>query len=489
MIFVLSIKIFNSIYLYANRKSKQNTTHMQKLNWLYVSKITLIASVGGFLFGYDASVISGAFPFMVDYFHLSPTMQGIAVGSVGLGAISGPLLGLYFTQRYGSRKIMLTAALLFIVSAIGCAVAFTIWDFIFWRAITGAGIGLAMMSSPIYIAELSPVHLRGRLVNINQLTNVLGINIAIVAAYFLSFPGWGWRWMMGSELVPAAILFIGLFFIPESPRWLIRKGYHIKGLQILTKINGEIQAKKELQEIQQGIEKEGLIVDKLLQPSYKKVFLIAIVLMIFSQINGVNVILTYAPTILENAGFSKGTDAILNSIPIYVFILITTILSFWLINRFSRRGLLITSILLMAIGHMIMAIVLQLHLPSMYILIPMLISTGAFTLGFAPLSWIIVSEIFPNRIRNKGLAIVCSFLFLSTFFANQTFPMLTHWFSKQFGQPAGVYWVFFGICLACVFFSYKMVPETKGLSLEQISELWQEKSLHKKDALGFELQK
>ncbi len=453
----------------------QSTAQIANLDWLYILKIALVASVGGLLFGYNLSVISGAFPFLVEYFELSPVAQGIAVSSASLGAIIGPLLGLRFAKRYGTRTIMFMAAILLIVSAIGCALAFTIWDFIFWRAVTGAGVGLAMMSSPIYIAELSPTHIRGRLVNINQLANVVGINIAMVVAYFFSFPEWGWRWMIGSGLIPAAILLIGLFFIPESPRWLIAKGQRAKGLKVLTKINGTVEGEKEFQEIQQGIESDKMELGKAFQPNLRKVFVIAIVLMMFSQINGVNVMLTYAPKILADAGIAKGSDAILNSIPIYTFILVSTILSFWFIKKFSRRGLLIASILFMAFGHAMMAVVLQMDLPALYILLPLLICAGAFTLGLAPLSWIIVSEIFPNNVRNVAMAIVCSSLYLFAFIAEQTFPMLTHWFSMLFGHSSGVYWIFFVICIAGAFFSYRMIPETKGLSLEQISGFWRGK--------------
>lgn len=453
-----------------------NTPFMQRLNWLYIIKITLIASVGGFLFGYDLSIISGAFPFMVDYFHLSPTMQGITVSSAELGAIVGPLVGLRFTKRFGSRKIMLVSAIMFIVSATGCTFAFGIWDFIFWRVIMGAGVGLAMMSSPIYIAELAPTNIRGWLVNVNQLSNVTGITLAMIVDYFFSFPGWGWRWMFASGIVPSAFLLVGLFFIPESPRWLIGRGLYDEGLKILRRINGDAQAQKELQEIRKGMENDKMELGRVWHLGSKRVLIIAIILMIFSQINGVNVILTYAPAILAEAGFSKGTDAILNSIPIYVFILLTTIISFWPIKQFSRRGLLITSVLIMAIGHVMMAVFIQQQLPHSYILIPMFISTGAFTMGLAPLSWIIVSEIFPNNMRNAGLAIVCSFLFLFAFVAEQTFPMMTHWFNVQFGQTSGVYWVFFGVCVACAVFSYKMIPETKGLSLEEMGRIWQKKN-------------
>jgi len=358
------------------------------------------------------------------------------------------------------------------VSAVGSAWSFSIWDFAFWRFIGGVGVGLAMISSPIYIAELSPPEKRGSLVNVNQLSNVIGINLAVIAGYFFSFEGWGWRWMFGSAAIPTVFLLIGLMFIPESPRWLASKDRTTDALDILTKINGKVIAENELKEIEQELKQETGAFRELFQPGIKIALFIGIVLMIFSQINGVNMMLLYAPTILADAGISIGSSAILASIPVYVFIFICTIIAFGLIKHFSRRGLLITSILFMALGHVIMAINLHQHWPPLLTLIPMFIGTGAFTLGFAPLSWIIVSEIFPNKIRSKALALVCFFLFLSSFITAQFFPMLTNWFSIHFGSTADVYLIFAGLCITCAIFSWKMVPETKGLSLERIGEFW-----------------
>ena len=192
-------------------------------NKLYVYKIALVASMGGFLFGYDLVVIAGALPFLVDYFHLTPAMKGFAVSSAIFGAISGPLIGLWVADHLGRRRTMMLAATCFMVSTIGTAFADTIWYFAFWRFLGGIGIGLAMISSPIYIAELSPPHIRGSLVNVNQLSNVIGINLAVIVGYLFSFGDFGWRWMFGSQAVPVLFLILGLLLIPESPRWLAAK--------------------------------------------------------------------------------------------------------------------------------------------------------------------------------------------------------------------------------------------------------------------------
>ena len=449
--------------------------HSSKRSGSYIFKITLVASVGGFLFGYDLVIIAGALPYLSEYFQLSPAMKGLAVSSAILGSIAGPLFGFWFTERLGRRKTMMIASFCFMISAVGSAFAFSIWDFAFWRFVGGIGIGLAMISSPIYIAELSPPEKRGSLVNVNQLSNVIGINLAVIAGYFFSFDGWGWRWMFGSAIIPTAFLLIGLLFIPESPRWLASKARADDALDILTKINGRVIAENELREIEKELNQETGAFRELFQPGIKIALFIGIVLMIFSQINGVNMMLLYAPTILADAGISFGSSAILTSIPVYLFIFICTVIAFGLIKRFSRRGLLITSILFMALGHIIMAINLHQHWPPLFTLVPMLIGTGAFTLGFAPLSWIIVSEIFPNKIRGKALALVCFFLFFSSFITAQFFPMLTDWFSIHFSSTAGVYLIFAALCITCAIFSWKMVPETKDLSLERIGEFWRDK--------------
>jgi sugar porter (SP) family MFS transporter len=440
---------------------------------LYIYTIVLVASIGGFLFGFDLVVIAGALPFLEQYFHLSPAMKGFAVSSAILGAVTGPLFGLWFTERIGRRKTMMLAAFFFMVSTIGSALAVTIWDFGIWRFMGGVGIGLAMMSSPIYIAELSPPHLRGVLVNVNQLSNVIGINLAVIVGYLFSFEGWGWRYMFMAQAVPVVLLIAGLIFIPESPRWLASRNRVGEALDVLTKINGDAVARNELKEIDKELKQETGAFHELLQPGVKKALIIGIVIMVFSQINGVNMMLIYAPSILAEAGITIGTNAILSSIPVYLLILVTTIIAFAMIKKYSRRGLLITSVLFMTLGHIIMAINLQQHWPPLFTLIPMLIGTGAFTLGLAPLSWVIVSEIFPNRIRGKALAVVCFFLYAASFVTAQFFPMLTNWFNTKFNSPAGVYWIFAGICAACAWFSWKMVPETKGISLESISEFWQ----------------
>lgn len=450
----------------------------------YIFGVTLVASVGGFLFGFDMAIIAGALPFLEVEFHLSPAMKGAAASSAILGAIVGPLFGLWFADKLGRRKTMMIAALFFMASTIGTAFAGSIWDFNIWRFAGGLGIGLAMMSSPIYIAELSPPDKRGALVNVNQLSNVIGINLAVIVGYLFSFDEWGWRWMFASQAVPVLFLTVGLMLIPESPRWLASKGRMEQALAILKKVNIAGIAEQELSNIQKALSAATGSFRELLQPGIRKALFVGIVMMIFSQINGVNMILLYAPSILGEAGISVGSNAILSSIPIYIFIFICTLAAFGLIRRFSRRGLLIASVCGMCIAHLLMAFILRGDYPPIATLIPMLLGAGSFTLGLAPLSWVIISEIYPNHVRGKALAVVCFFLYLSSFVTAQFFPVLTDWFTRQYNDPAGVYILFALICAACVVFSWKMIPETKGLSLEDIPSLWTDKPVNKESHGG-----
>jgi sugar porter (SP) family MFS transporter len=444
-----------------------------QVNILYVAGVACVASAGGFLFGYDLALIAGALPFLKLEFSLSSAMEGWAASSAALGAIIGPLLGLWFADAIGRRRTMMGSAMLFLASTIGCAVAPSIEQFAIWRMVGGMGVGLAMISCPIYIAELSPPHLRGTLVNINQLLGVVGINLAVVTGYLVAEYSGGWRLMFATQGLPVAILILGLLLVPESPRWLAAKGHRARALEVLERINGPDRAKHELDEILSDVGmSQAAGPAEVLKPYCRKPLQLGIILMIFSQINGVNMILLYAPTILNDAGIAVGSNSILSSMPTYLTILLATFVSFTLIERYTRRGLLIASTLGMGFSHVLMAALLASQVPPLTLLVPMMLAAGAFTVGLAPLSWIVVSEIFPNRVRSPALAIVCIFLFGSSFLTVQVFPVAMDWLRQATGSPAPMYLVFAAICVSCSIFTWRMMPETKDVSLEAIGEFW-----------------
>lgn len=442
-------------------------------NLRYVAGVAFVASAGGFLFGYDLALIAGALPFLTRDFALSSAVAGWAASSAILGAIIGPLLGLWFADAIGRRRTMMASAMLFLVSTVGCAMAPTVWQFAIWRLIGGMGVGLAMISCPIYIAELSPPHLRGTLVNVNQLVGVIGINLAVLVGYFVAEYGGGWRLMFASQGVPVAFLIVGLLMVPESPRWLAAKGYLERAFAVLQRINGSDRAKQELDEIVRDVHATcSAATAEVFQPYCRKPLQVSVILMIFSQVNGVNMILLYGPTILHDAGVSFGSNAVLTSVPTYLTIFVATLISFPLIHRYSRRGLVIASTLGMGFSHLLMAALLAAHAPALTVLIPMMLGAGTFTVGLAPLSWIIVAEIFPNRVRSPALAVVCVFLFGSSFVTAWLFPIAMDWLRQTTGTPAAMYGVFAAICVSCSLFTWKMMPETKGVSLEAIGEFW-----------------
>ncbi|MEI6392153.1 MAG: sugar porter family MFS transporter [Verrucomicrobiota bacterium] len=439
------------------------------LRYLYL--ITLVAAVGGFLFGYDLSLISGAIIFLKAEWSLSPFWVGAVTGSAILGCPFGPLAGAWLADTLGRNKSLILAAGLFIASAIGCAFANGVWDFSFWRFVGGVGVGLASTISPMYIAEVAPAQLRGRLVVINQLAIVIGLSLSVYVTYLFSFGG-HWRWMFATMALPAGAFLLGLFFLPRSPRWLAARGNYEEALQVLTTINGPTQAERELGEIRAELREESGGFRGLFAPGVRLAVLIGVAIMIFQQINGVNMILLYAPTIFMEAGISKAPDAILNSVYLMSWITLCTVVAFWLTAKFGRRPILIWGTIAMSAGHVLMFLRFTYSLPPLVTLAGMFLAAGAFTLTLAPLGWVILSEIFPNRIRNKAMSLATMLMFIASYITVNLFPMVLDKFKNAYGNPGGTFLIFAGICLACSLFVWRMLPETKDKTLEEIGGYW-----------------
>ncbi len=438
---------------------------------VYLYAIVLVAAVGGFLFGYDLSLISGAIIFLKAEFALTPFWFGVVAGSAILGCPFGPLLAVWMADAVGRRKTLILSAVLFMVSALGCAAAGTMMQFIVWRFVGGMGVGLASTISPMYIAEVAPARLRGRLVVVNQLAIVLGLSMSVLVTYWLSF-GEHWRWMFATQVAPVFCLMVGLVLVPESPRWLAAMGKSQAALAVLAKINGRTQAEKEMKEILAELGEESGGFSELLRPGVRLALVLGIVLMVFSQINGVNMILLYTPTLFLEAGISTAPDAILNSVFIDGWIMLCTIISFWLTRTFSRRSLLVCGTIAMAMGHVLMFLNFTYRLPTIATLAAMLVPTGAFTLTLAPLSWVVLSEMFPNRVRGKAMSLCTCAMFASSYITVNVFPMVLDWFKAHFGQPGGTFLIFTSICLLCSLFVWGTLPETKDRTLEEIGAFW-----------------
>jgi hypothetical protein len=295
--------------------------------------------------------------------------------------------------------------------------------------------------------------------------------LSVIVAYWLSFGGY-WRWMFATQILPVACLMAGLMFIPESPRWLASVGKAARALTVLVRINGRVTAEKELTDIQAELGEESGGVLELFRPGIRFAVLIGVVLMVFSQINGVNMILLYTPTLFMEAGITDAPDAILNSVYIDLWITLCTVIAFWLTRTFGRRSLLIVGALAMAAGHSLMYLNFIYHFPTALTLAVMLLPTGAFTLTLAPLSWVVLSEIFPNRIRSKAMSLATCVMFASSYAIVNVFPVVLEWFRNRFGHPGGTFLIFAGICVACSLFVWRTLPETKDKTLEEIGEIW-----------------
>jgi sugar porter (SP) family MFS transporter len=448
----------------------------KKASVRYLYLITLVAAVGGFLFGYDLSLISGAIIFLKAEWNLSPFWMGAVAGSAILGCPFGPLAGVWLADTLGRNKTLILSSGLFIVSAVGCALARGMFDFSLWRFIGGVGVGLASTVSPMYIAEVAPARLRGRLVVINQLAIVVGLSLSVYVTYLFSFGG-HWRWMFATMAFPAAVFLLGMFFVPRSPRWLAARGDYNEALEVLTVINGRTQAETELKEIRQELGEEEGGFRELFAPGVRLALLIGVLIMIFQQINGVNMILLYAPTIFMEAGISKAPDAILNSVYLMSWITLCTVAAFWLTAKFGRRPILIFGTLAMAAGHVLMFLRFTYSLPPLVTLAGMFLAAGAFTLTLAPLGWVILSEIFPNRLRGKAMSLATMLMFAASYITVNVFPVMLDKFKIAFGNPGGTFLIFAGICVACSLFVWRMLPETKDKTLEEIGRFW----LHQND--------
>jgi sugar porter (SP) family MFS transporter len=461
---------------------------------LYVYLVSLIAAVGGFLFGYDLAVISGAQLFLQERFQLEPAQLGFATSSAILGCIIGPILGGTLSDAVGRRRTLIIAAALFGISAVGTALPKTILQFNVFRIIGGMGVGLASVVSPMYIAEIAPARIRGRLVTLNQFAIVIGSVGSIIVAYFLALyvsPGhWNpdaflssyltegnvWRWMFGLECVPILAFLIALNFIPQSPRWLMQKNRAHEALVVLTRIDGPASAEAEVKEISESLllesEAKAATLKELWLPGIRIALLVGIALAVFQQWSGANALGFYAPIIFREAGFQQASDALFQTVLMQLFNIFCVILALWLVGRFKRRPILLVGTYGMVVGLTVVGAVFALKAKGMFVLLAMLATMLAYQISLAPLAWLIISEIFPTRVRAKGMGIASICLWISCYTLLQTFPSIKYYLEHLSGSAAGMFCVYAVVCLVAFVFCFKMVPETKDKTLEEIAKAW-----------------
>lgn len=462
-----------------------------RTNLSYLVPICLVATLGGLLFGYDTGVISGAIEFLTARFHLDVVMKGWASGCVLIGCATGVLIVGPISDRFGRKKALLLAALLFLVSALGTALPTEIWTFILFRWLGGIGIGIASMSTPMYIAEIAPAHLRGRLVSVNQIAIVGGILVVYFVNYFIARCGdqaWneanGWRWMFASGLFPSIAFVLLLFAIPESPRWLVEMGHASKAETILTKVAGADFARAELGSIREALSGEKGNWAELFSRTLRLPLIVGILLAILQQVTGINVFLYFGTTIFKNMSASTGVDAgMLQQIIVGGASALSTVVAIATVDKWGRKPLMFLGATGMGFSLLAMGLMAQTMsdpaAASGWMLLVIIVYVVCFGLSVGPVTWVILSEIYPTAIRGRALGLATFFLWISDYAVTQTFPIMDakdSWFVQHFNHafPFYVYAVF---CLALVLVLWRLVPETKGRSLEEIERSWQKPAI------------
>ncbi len=456
---------------------------MKKTNTQYILFISLVSAMGGLLFGYDWVVIGGAKPFYEAFFGIaqSSVLQGWAMSSALIGCLCGAIVSGFLSDKYGRKYLLIAAAALFFITSIGSGFATTFILFITARIFGGVAIGLASNLSPMYIAEVSPAHARGKFVSINQLTIVIGILAAQVINWLIAQPvpfgasgtyilqSWngqiGWRWMFWSCAVPAAFFFLFMWFIPESPRWLAKKkGGHSAARSILARIGGEEYAAAEIAEIEKTLTRseEKIDIKTLFQPGVRKVMVIGIVLAVFQQWCGINVIFNYAQEVFAAAGYGV-SDMLFNIIITGSVNLIFTFVGMFTVDRLGRKALMLIGAGGLAGIYAVMGVFYFIHLQGLPVLILVVGAIACYAMSLAPVTWVILSEIFPNRVRGTAMSVATFALWTACFILTYTFPLL-----NETLKAFGTFWLYGIICALGFWYILKKLPETKGKSLETI---------------------
>ena len=468
---------------------------MDRPNSTYLLSLTLVATLGGLLFGYDTAVISGTVgsleKFFVEPYGLNEmsanSRLGFVVSSALIGCIIGGISGGWISKTLGRKNGLVLAALLFLISALGSSMPELFvseigtadhtffYHFIVYRIIGGIGVGLASMLSPLYIAEIAPAHIRGKLVSLNQFAIIFGMLIVYFVNYFIADQGdemWlhttGWRWMFASETIPAGLFLIMLLFVPDTPRSLVLKNKNQKALEVLTKVNGLEKAKTILLEIENTVIHHS---GKLFSYGIT-VIVIGILLSVFQQFVGINVVLYYAPEIFKSMG-AQTDIALLQTIIVGAVNLLFTVLAIVSVDKLGRKPLMITGALGMGIAMFALGTSFFSESVGIFALICMLVYVASFAMSWGPVTWVLLSEIFPNKIRGRAMAIAVAAQWISNYLVSWTFPMMDKntYLIEKFNHGFS-YWIYGLMSLLAMFLVWKFVPETKGKTLEEMENVW-----------------
>jgi sugar porter (SP) family MFS transporter len=458
------------------------TVENKKYNFSFLLRISLVSAMGGLLFGYDWVVIGGAKPFYERFFDIasSANLQAWAMSSALIGCVVGAVVSGFVSDKFGRKKSLLGSAFLFVIASLGTGLSGSFGIFVCFRMLGGIGIGLASALSPMYIAEIAPSQIRGRFVSLNQMTIVIGILLAQIvnlliadkvpdgASDALIAASWngqmGWRWMFWACGVPAVLFFLFAFFIPESPRWLLKAGKSEEAFPVLKKIGGDEYARQEVDNIKYSLSDASEKVDfkALFNPVFIPILIIGIVLAIFQQWCGINTVFNYAEEIFAAAGYGV-SDTLFNIVVTGSVNLIFTFVAMFTVDKWGRKKLMLFGSIGLAFNYILLGNAFFFHLKGIAALVLVLTAIAIYAMSLAPIVWVILSEIFPNRIRGAAMALATFALWVACFVLTYTFPLL----NKSLGA-AGTFWVYSGICLLGFIFILIKLPETKGKSLEEI---------------------
>ncbi len=440
---------------------------------MYLMLLTVTAALGGLLFGYDTAVISGAVGFLQAHFQLNAGLKGWAASSALIGCIVGAMFGGPLSDKYGRKKMLLLCAGLFAASGIASALPRTLTQFVWARFAGGFAIGAVSVLSPLYIAEIAPEKIRGRLVSLYQLAIVVGILVVFFVNMLIQRLGdetwnvaYGWRWMMGSLTIPSALFGFLLIPIPESPRWLMKVGRKSEAEAVLVRVGGKTAADRELKQIENSLNQEEGRFSELFTGGYSRALIVGVVLAVVCQFSGINAIMYYAPEIFKSIGAGRDS-AFAQTVSIGVVNLLFTFVAIWLVDIAGRKALLVGGSIVQVIALVAVGLMFAKGIGGIWLLVFIVLFTGSFASAMGPIPWIVISEIFPTKIRGQAMSVATLVLWSSCYIVSQTFPMLVDTIGN-----AKTFWIYALCSFAGLIFVIFVVPETKGKTLEEIERSW-----------------
>ncbi|HPO16294.1 MAG TPA: sugar porter family MFS transporter [Candidatus Hydrogenedentes bacterium] len=442
---------------------------------LYAFGVAFVASVGGFLFGYDLAIVCGANLYLKDVFHLSDAAFGFATGSAALGCIIGPFIGGWLCDFMGRNRTMIFACILLGIGSVLTAIPNDIVTFNIFRIVGGIGVGLCSIASPMYISEIAPPRMRGGLGVMYQLAIVVGSIAAPGISYLLvrfTPEAVCWRWMFASELLPVIVFVILLAMLPQSPRWLAQRGRYEEALAVLTKVDSPEFAKEEMIQIKSSLKEEKGSFAELFSPGIRYAFGIGILLAFFNNWTGWSAMGGYIPMLFQQSGLDDRAIAFLKFTLTYATMGVITLIACWTVDLVGRRPLWLFGSALMAVVTALTGLVFHFHMSGWPVLVVLMLCAIPHGLALGPLPWLMMSEIFPTHLRARAVSLTTAFLWVTIFSGAQLFPIITGFTERHFGSVGGAFWLFTIICIAAFLFGWRMLPETKGRTLEEISASW-----------------